>query len=50
MIKMERDVCVIAPTGAGESLVWALPLLLYPEGISLVIRPYTNLRIKGKAS
>ncbi|KAI0764476.1 P-loop containing nucleoside triphosphate hydrolase protein [Irpex lacteus] len=37
------DVVVVAPTGAGKSLVWALPLLAVKDGICLVVTPYTSL-------
>ncbi|KAF5318228.1 hypothetical protein D9611_014742 [Ephemerocybe angulata] len=41
------DLCVIAPTGAGKSFVWTLPLLAQDRGISLVIVPYTSLGYQG---
>ncbi|KAI0337891.1 P-loop containing nucleoside triphosphate hydrolase protein [Trametopsis cervina] len=42
------DVVVIAPTGAGKSLLWCLPLLVIKNGISLVITPYTSLGLEGE--
>ena len=43
-----RDVCVIAPTGAGKSLLWCLPLLVMKASISLVVTPYTSLGQEGE--
>lgn len=40
------DVAVVAPTGAGKSMVWMLPLLVAKDGICLVITPYTSLGIE----
>lgn len=48
IVSRKGDMCVIAPTGAGKSLVWALPLLVQKRGISLVIIPYTSLGHQGK--
>ncbi|KAF7972754.1 hypothetical protein HWV62_17122 [Athelia sp. TMB] len=48
VIEQRGDVCVIAPTGAGKSLVWLLPLLVQTDAIALVITPYTNLGIEGQ--
>ena len=42
------DMVVIAPTGSGKSLLWALPLLVHKAGISLVITPYTSLGTEGE--
>ena len=43
----KQDVCIIAPTGAGKSMVWCLPILKQKWGISLVITPYTTLGNEG---
>ncbi|KAH7902837.1 P-loop containing nucleoside triphosphate hydrolase protein [Hygrophoropsis aurantiaca] len=43
-----EDVCVIAPTGAGKSMLRILPLLVHDTGISLIITPYTSLGIEGQ--
>lgn len=43
-----NDLCVIAPTGQGKSLLWTLPLLAQPHGVSLVITPYTSLGCEGE--
>lgn len=40
------DTVVIAPTGAGKSMVWMLPLLVVKEGICIVVTPYTSLGIE----
>ena len=48
VIGREGDLCVIAPTGAGKSLLWMLPLLVQKKGISLVIVPYTSLGHQGE--
>ncbi|KAJ7689932.1 P-loop containing nucleoside triphosphate hydrolase protein, partial [Mycena rosella] len=51
LVLMRRgDGVVIAPTGYGKSLTWALPLLARQEGISLVIIPYTTLGLDGGLS
>lgn len=42
------DVCVIAPTGAGKSMLWCLPLLTSPTAVSLVVTPYTSLGSQGE--
>lgn len=44
----EGDACVIAPTGAGKSMLWCLPVLAQPCAISLVITPYTSLGSQGE--
>ncbi|KAG6819048.1 hypothetical protein H0H93_015956 [Arthromyces matolae] len=49
IIQRHSDLCVIAPTGMGKSLVWVLPLLAQKSGISLVIIPYTSLGHQGVA-
>lgn len=49
VIGFSGDACVIAPTGAGKSLLWILPLLVHKEGVSLVITPYTSLGLEGEA-
>jgi len=48
IISRQQDLCVIAPTGAGKSLVWVLPLLAQKKGISVVIVPYTSLGFQGE--
>lgn len=42
------DICVIAPTGAGKSMLWCLPLLTSSTAVSLVITPYTSLGSQGE--
>ncbi|KAI0314795.1 P-loop containing nucleoside triphosphate hydrolase protein [Amylostereum chailletii] len=42
------DVCLIAPTGAGKSTLWVLPLGVQRQGISLVVTPYTSLGAEGE--
>jgi ATP-dependent helicase YprA (DUF1998 family) len=49
IIGMTSDLCVIAPTGSGKSLLWHLPLLAHRDGISLVITPYTSLGIESES-
>lgn len=49
VIQRGGDVCLIAPTGGGKSLVWSLPLLAQKGGISLVITPYTSLGCEGES-
>lgn len=44
----EGDACVIAPTGAGKSMLWCLPVLAQSRAISLVITPYTSLGSQGE--
>jgi superfamily II DNA or RNA helicase len=48
VIARKGDLCIIAPTGSGKSLVWALPLLEQKDGISLVIVPFTSLGHQGE--
>jgi hypothetical protein len=48
IISRSGDLCVIAPTGAGKSLIWILPLLIQKHGISLVIIPFTSLGYQGE--
>lgn len=48
VIGRSKDVCVIAPTGQGKSLLWVLPLLVQKLGVSLVITPYTSLGSEGR--
>ncbi|KAF5313744.1 hypothetical protein D9619_013674 [Psilocybe cf. subviscida] len=48
VIAWTGDLGVIAPTGAGKSLLWMLPLLVQKIGISLVIIPYTSLGFQGE--
>ncbi|KIM82653.1 hypothetical protein PILCRDRAFT_819953 [Piloderma croceum F 1598] len=49
VVGMAGDVCVIAPTGSGKSVLrWLLPLLVQKDGISLVITPYTSLGVEGE--
>ncbi|KAL4244048.1 hypothetical protein ABKN59_010550 [Abortiporus biennis] len=43
VLSRKSDVCVIAPTGMGKSLLWCLPLLVAKSSISLVVTPYTSL-------
>ncbi|KAI0737483.1 P-loop containing nucleoside triphosphate hydrolase protein, partial [Irpex lacteus] len=49
VLQAGRDICVIAPTGAGKSMLWCLPVLAQPRTISLVITPYTSLGEQGEA-
>ncbi|KAF8871015.1 hypothetical protein CPB84DRAFT_1754198 [Gymnopilus junonius] len=49
IIQRGGDLCLVAPTGSGKSLVWALPLLVQKTGISLVIIPYTSLGHQDEA-
>lgn len=44
----KQDMCVIAPTGAGKSTLWSLPLVAQNTGISLVIVPFTSLGVQGE--
>ncbi|KAG2740621.1 hypothetical protein P692DRAFT_20851337 [Suillus brevipes Sb2] len=48
VIGRSKDVCVIAPTGQGKSLLWVLPLLVQKSGVSLLITPYTSLGSEGQ--
>ncbi|KAF8196531.1 hypothetical protein BJ912DRAFT_955536, partial [Pholiota molesta] len=48
VISRRGDLCVIAPTGAGKSHTWILPLLAQGMGISLVVVPFTSLGYQGK--
>ncbi|KAF9522084.1 P-loop containing nucleoside triphosphate hydrolase protein, partial [Crepidotus variabilis] len=48
VLERRRDLCVIAQTGAGKTLVWMLPLYAQKAGISLVIIPYTSLGHQGE--
>ena len=48
-LSRSQDVCVIAPTGAGKSLLWCLPLLVAVSSISLIVTPYTSLGQEGEA-
>jgi hypothetical protein len=41
ILSRQRDLCVIAPTGAGKSLLWVLPLLAQKKAISVVVIPCT---------
>ncbi|KAJ3503868.1 hypothetical protein NMY22_g18101 [Coprinellus aureogranulatus] len=50
VIRREVDVCVVAPTGAGKSSLWTLPLLARGTGISLAIVPFTSLGVQGENS
>ncbi|MDH5655842.1 MAG: RecQ family ATP-dependent DNA helicase [Spirochaetia bacterium] len=43
MILSGRDTAVVLPTGAGKSLIYQFPSLLYETGISLVISPLIAL-------
>jgi hypothetical protein len=47
IISRSGDLCVVAPTGAGKSLVWLLPLLAQQNGVSLVVIPFTSLGFQG---
>ncbi|KAF8995686.1 P-loop containing nucleoside triphosphate hydrolase protein [Cyathus striatus] len=48
ILEHKLDICVVAPTGAGKSMLWILPLLAQKSGISLVIVPFTSLGIQGE--
>lgn len=48
ILSRRRDLCVIAPTGAGKSLLWVLPLLAQRKAIAVVIIPYTSLGFQGE--
>lgn len=48
ILSREGDLCVVAPTGAGKSHIWVLPLLAQRAGISLVIIPFTSLGYQGE--
>ncbi|TCD68354.1 hypothetical protein EIP91_010992 [Steccherinum ochraceum] len=48
VVERKTDVCLIAPTGAGKSLIWTLPLLAAAKSVSLVITPYTSLGTEGQ--
>ena len=48
IISRTTDVCVVAPTGAGKSTLWMLPLLAQGQGTSLVIIPFTSLGVQGE--
>ncbi|KZT65122.1 ATP-dependent DNA helicase, partial [Daedalea quercina L-15889] len=37
------DICLVAPTGFGKSLLWTLPLLALERGTILVVTPFTSL-------
>ena len=38
-----NDICVVAPTGFGKSMLWTLPILALEHGAVLVITPFTSL-------
>ncbi|KAI0752220.1 P-loop containing nucleoside triphosphate hydrolase protein [Irpex lacteus] len=48
VLQRGRDICVIAPTGAGKSMLWCLPLLTSSSAVSLVVTPYTSLGSQGE--
>lgn len=48
VLRRGKDICVIAPTGAGKSMLWCLPVLTCSSAISLVITPYTSLGDQGE--
>ncbi|KAF5333403.1 hypothetical protein D9611_002633 [Ephemerocybe angulata] len=48
IIARESDLCIVAPTGAGKSTLWTLPLLAQKGGISLVVVPFTSLGVQGE--
>ncbi|KAF6743279.1 ATP-dependent DNA helicase [Ephemerocybe angulata] len=48
IIGRKSDLCVVAPTGAGKSTLWMLPLLAQKGGVSLVIVPFTSLGVQGE--
>ena len=48
ILSRSQDICIIAPTGQGKSLLWALPLLVQSAGCSLIITPYTSLGLEGE--
>lgn len=48
VLSRRRDICIVAPTGAGKSLLWCLPLLVAKLSISLVVTPYTSLGQEGE--
>ncbi|KAF9542263.1 P-loop containing nucleoside triphosphate hydrolase protein, partial [Agrocybe pediades] len=48
IVSREKDICIVAPTGSGKSLIWVLPLLAQRKGISLVIVPFTSLGFQGE--
>ena len=48
VLSRSRDICIIAPTGQGKSLLWALPLLMQSAGCSLIVMPYTSLGLEGE--
>ena len=48
VLSRSQDLCVIAATGQGKSLLWLLPLLVQATGCSLVITPYTTLGLEGQ--
>ncbi|EAU91695.2 ATP-dependent DNA helicase [Coprinopsis cinerea okayama7 len=48
VLRRNQDLAVIAPTGAGKSLLWMLPLLAQGKGTSIVVVPYTSLGFQGE--
>ena len=48
VVGMVGDVCVIALTGSGKSVLWLLPLLVQRDRISLIITPCTSLGVEGE--
>jgi len=48
VLSRSQDICVIAATGQGKSLLWLLPLLVQATGCSLVITPYITLGLEGQ--
>lgn len=43
LLARTNDICVVAPTGFGKSMLWTLPVLALERGSILVITPFTSL-------
>ncbi len=48
VITRGNDIAVVAPTGAGKSMLWCLPPLAVKSAISLVVTPYRSLGQEGE--
>ncbi|KAI0703002.1 P-loop containing nucleoside triphosphate hydrolase protein [Cytidiella melzeri] len=50
LVSRVGDIVVIVPTGAGKSMLWCLLLLVFKDGISIVVTLYTSLGLEGEES